>query len=135
MNLMNMILEQAIKSLGNGQQGPLVQAIIGYVQQHGGAEGIAIIVQNFESNGLGHIVQSWVSTGQNLPVTAEQVQQGLGEAHVQQIATAANLTPQETSTQLAKILPQLVDRVSPNGQLDTQLIGTILNIFAAQKAA
>lgn len=135
MNLMNIILEQAIKSLGNGQQGPLVQAVIGYVQRNGGAQGIATIVQNFETNGLGHIVQSWVSTGQNLPVTAEQVQQGLGEAHVQQIATAANLTPQETSTQLAKILPQLVDRVSPNGQLDTQLIGTILNIFAAQKAA
>ncbi len=135
MNLMNIILEQAIKTLGNGQQGPLVQAVIGYVQQNGGVQGIATIVQNFEKNGLGQIVQSWVSTGQNLPVTAEQVQQGLGETQVQHIATAANMTPQETSTQLAKILPQLVDRVSPDGQLDTQLIGTILNMFAAQKAA
>ncbi len=135
MSFMNMILEQAIKSIGNGQQGPLVNAVIDYVQQNGGEQGIATLIQNFEKNGLGQIVQSWISTGQNLPVTPEQVRQGLGEAHVQQIATAANLTPQETTQQLAQILPKLVDKLSPNGQLDTNMIGIILDIFNAQKAA
>ncbi|MDX1922511.1 MAG: YidB family protein [Alphaproteobacteria bacterium] len=135
MNLMNMILEQAIKSLGNGQQGPLVHAFIDYVQQHGGEQGIATMIENFEKNGLGRIVQSWISTGQNMPITPEQVEQGLGEAHVQQISSAANMTPQETTTQLAQILPKLVDKLSPSGELDTQMISTVLGIFNAQKAA
>ena len=135
MNLMNLVLEQAVKSLSNGPQGGVVQAILTVVQNNGGAQGVATLVQNFEKNGLGQIAQSWLSTGQNMPVTAEQVQQGLGDAQVQQIAQAANIPQSEAASQLATILPQIIDKLSPNGQLDTNMIGQVLNIFNAQKAA
>ena len=135
MNLMNLVLEQALKSLTNGPHGGIVQAVLTVVQKNGGAQGITTLVQNFEKNGLGEIVQSWLSTGQNMPVTDQQIQQGLGDAHVQQIAQAANIAPSDASAQLAKILPQIIDKLSPNGQLDTNMVSQVLNIFNAQKAA
>lgn len=135
MNLMNLILEQALKSLTNGPHGGIVQAVLTVVQNNGGTQGITTMVQTFEKNGLGEIVQSWLSTGQNMPVSAEQIQQGLGDAHVQQIAQAANIAPSDAAAQLAKILPQIIDKLSPNGQLDTNMVSQVLNIFNAQKAA
>ncbi len=135
MNLMNLILEQALKSLSNGPHGGIVQAVLTVVQNNGGAQGVSTIVQNFEKNGLGTIVQSWLGTGQNLPVSAEQIQHGLGDVHVQQIAQAANIAPEQAASQLAQILPVIIDKLSPNGQLDVNMIGQVLNIFNAQKAA
>ncbi|MBY0428067.1 MAG: YidB family protein [Alphaproteobacteria bacterium] len=135
MNLMNLILEQAVKSLSNGPHGAIVQAVLTVVQNNGGTQGITTLVQQFEKNGLGEIVQSWLSTGPNMPVSAEQIQQGLGDAHLQQIAYAANITPSDAAAQLSKILPQIIDKLSPNGQLDTNMVSQVLNIFNAQKAA
>lgn len=139
MNLMNMaaqaLAEQAIKSLSAGKYGPLVQGLVGVVQQNGGAQGITTLVQQFEKNGLGQIVQSWVSTGQNMPVTPQQIEQGMGTAQVQQIATASGQTPQETSQQLATLLPQLIDTLTPGGKLDVNMIGQFLSALTQKKAA
>lgn len=135
MNLMNLILEQALKSLSNGPHGGIVNAVLTVVQNNGGAQGVATIVQNFEKNGLGTVVQSWLGTGQNLPVNAEQIQHGLGDTHLTQVAQAANISPDQAATQLAQILPVIIDKLSPNGQLDVNMIGQVLNIFNAQKAA
>jgi len=63
---------------GSSNQIPLMQALTGLLGQNSPVGGLAGLAQTFPKNGLGDIVNSWVGTGKNLPVTPQQIQQGLG---------------------------------------------------------
>ena len=80
----------------------------------GGVRGVG---QRFQQGGLGEIVNSWVSTGQNLPISAEQIQAVLGGSSLQAMVAKLGVSPEQASGSLADMLPQLVDRMTPNGQL------------------
>jgi uncharacterized protein YidB (DUF937 family) len=119
MGLMDQLGQAAGGMLGGqGGQNPLLQAVAGLLGKDSSIGGFAGLVQAFQKNGLGEIVNSWVSTGQNLPVTPNQVEQGLGSNLVNQIAAKAGLSPGATSSQLAGILPDLVDKLTPNGKIE-----------------
>lgn len=77
--------------------------------------GFAGLVQAFHKGGLGEIVNSWVSTGQNLPISSEQIQSVLGSEQVSQIAGKLGISTEEASGKLAEFLPQIVDKLTPNG--------------------
>jgi uncharacterized protein YidB (DUF937 family) len=83
----------------------------------GGSSGSGLggLVEAFQAKGLGDVVASWIGTGQNLPVTAEQIQSVLGSGVVQQLAARVGLPPEAASALLAQILPQAVDRLTPEG--------------------
>ena len=70
--------------------------------------------------GLGELVNSWVSTGQNLPVSSEQIQHVLGNEQVEQLAAKAGISPDLASSKLAELLPMIVDKLTPNGQIPQQ---------------
>jgi len=79
--------------------------------------GIAGLVQSFQEKGLGGIASSWVGTGENKPVSADQVQQVLGDDEIQDFAEKSGVPPEEASSQLAQLLPGVVDRLTPNGEV------------------
>ena len=79
--------------------------------------GISGLTEKFAAQGLGHIVSSWIGTGQNLPISPEQLQSVLGSEQVQAIAGKVGLSPDQVNSGLAQILPQLVDHLTPNGQV------------------
>lgn len=101
---------------GGAGQGKLFEALLAAVNspQVGGIPGL---LKLFEQKGLGSIVQSWLGTGANLPIKPEQIQQVLGSPLVQQIAQKAGMQPQDALGGLAKLLPQVVDKLSPGGAL------------------
>ena len=82
------------------------------IQQHGGVQGI---VQQMESQGLGATVQSWVGTGVNQAISAAQVHQAFGADVIQQLAAKAGVSPQELAEKLSAVLPQAIDKLTPNG--------------------
>lgn len=92
-----------------GVMGALVTDVL---QKHGGVQGI---VQQFESKGFGPTVRSWVGTGANQPISAEQLHQALGPELIQQLAAKTGLPVAELTQKLAQILPQAVDRMTPDG--------------------
>jgi len=104
--------------LGGGAKSDLLNAVMGLVgnQQTGGLGGL---VQQFSGKGLGDIVNSWVGTGQNMPITPQQIQQGLGSDTIKQLASKAGLSPDAVTSQLAGLLPNVVDKLTPNGQIPT----------------
>ena len=79
--------------------------------------GLASLVEQFRAKGLGQIVQSWVGTGANLPITPQQIQQVIGMEKISQIATRVGLDPVAVSQQLATILPQVINHLTPGGKL------------------
>ena len=67
--------------------------------------------------GLAAQVKSWIGTGSNLPISAQQVLEVLGQERVAQIAQQLGIDPQQAADQLAQHLPQVIDHLSPNGEL------------------
>jgi len=113
------LLDQALGALAGGQSGDnsaLLQTVMQLVNnpQNGGLEGL---IQSFQQGGLGEIVNSWVSTGQNLPISAEQIQSVLGDSSLSGLAAQLGVSPEQASGSLADMLPQLIDQLTPNGQM------------------
>ena len=79
--------------------------------------GLGGLVQSFQQGGLGELVNSWVSTGRNLPISAEQIQSVLGNSTLQDLATKLGMSNEQISGGLASILPQVVDQLTPNGEV------------------
>ncbi len=80
----------------------------------GGLEGLA---QKFKAGGFGDMVSSWISTGKNLPISSQQIQQVLGSDLVKQFAQKAGVAPEAAANSLAQWLPVAIDKLTPNGQL------------------
>lgn len=117
MGLFDSIAGQVAGALGGGapgQQGGLLEVVTGLINnpQTGGLQGL---IQTFEQKGLGNVISSWVGTGQNLPISAEQLQSVLGNEQVQAMAQKLGLSPQDISSHLSQLLPQVVDKVTPDG--------------------
>lgn len=123
-------LGQAAGGLMGGQvgQNQLVQALSSLLGQNSHIGGLAGLVQAFQNNGLGDIVNSWVSTGQNLPATPNQIEQGLGSDLLKQLASKAGLSSQDASSQLSNLLPNLVDKLTPNGKIEAGGIEQLLKL-------
>ncbi len=79
--------------------------------------GLSGLVQTFHEKGLGGIVNSWVSTGQNLPISAEQIRGVLGNEQVQQFATKVGISPDLATSKIAELLPVVVDKLTPDGKI------------------
>ena len=83
--------------------------------------GLNAIVAKLQQAGFGDQVKSWLGNGQNLPITAEQLQQVLGSDTVKQLAARFNIPVDQLSKVLAQQLPAAVDHASPNGKLPQRL--------------
>lgn len=103
-------------TLGGGMAGqsPLVAAALQLIQQQGGLPGI---ISKFEHGGMAEQAGSWVGTGANLPIGGGQLQEILGTGAIGQIAQQLGLSHSDTSAGLAQMLPQLIDHLTPNGQI------------------
>lgn len=115
------LLDDAMKAVtgtspaAEGSQSSLASAVLSMLTSQSG--GISGLVQQFASKGLGNIASSWVGTGQNLPISPEQVHSVLGSEQVQAIANKAGISPENASSALAQILPQIIDHLTPNGEV------------------
>ena len=102
-------------SPGGGGGQTLVTSILELLSsRQGGLSGLA---EAFQHKGLGDIVSSWIGTGQNLPVSPDQIQQVLGNDQIQAFARKAGIAPEAAGPQLAKLLPNIVDKLTPDGQV------------------
>ncbi len=112
------ILDNLAGSLlgGGGTQNNVLNAVLGLLsnQQSGGLGGL---VSQFKASGLGDIINSWVSTGKNLPITPAQIQQGIGADTLKNLAQSAGVSSEEMTSHLSQLLPQIVDKLTPNGSI------------------
>ena len=113
-----MDLSALIKMASNPQVRNLVMSLIGQMGGKGAKPGAGMngLLDNLQSSGMGDQVKSWVGTGDNKPITPEAVTTAFGADHIAQAAKDAGMSPTEAASDLAKILPQVVDTASPTGQ-------------------
>ena len=84
--------------------------------------GLKALVDKLSASGLGEQVKSWVSTGPNLPVTADQIKKALSSGEIDRLALKTKLSVEEVTSHLAAALPQIVDRLTPEGEINADAL-------------
>ena len=98
--------------LGGVVGAEMATVVNGLIEKHGGIQGI---VDQFEKQGLGATVKSWVGNGPNQPISPDQVHQALGADAVSALATRTGIPVQDLLARLAAALPTAIDKLTPNG--------------------
>jgi len=103
-------------SSAQGAQGgnPMIQMALQMLQQNGGIEGL---LAKFQQAGMGQQAQSWIGTGQNMPVSADALSQIFGHGQLSQIAQQMGISPAEAAGGLSQALPHVVDQMTPGGEI------------------
>lgn len=119
MGLLDQLAGQVMGSLDAQKQDPVSQgdllgSVMGLINNQGG---IGALLQKLQDSGLSDQVASWVGHGENQAVSGAQIADALGENTVQDIAQQAGISPEHAATGLAQLLPQIIDKLSPDGQL------------------
>jgi uncharacterized protein YidB (DUF937 family) len=119
MGLFDSLLSGALGQLSQSGN-PTVNSIAGLLANHEG--GIDGLVQSFKDKGLADVVGSWIGTGQNLPISADQLKSVLGSDKIAEIAQSLGVSHGEAAGQLSEMLPQIIDKLTPNGHIDGSFI-------------
>jgi uncharacterized protein YidB (DUF937 family) len=88
--------------------------IVGGLLKNGG---LSKMMQGAQASGLSDQASSWVGTGDNAPVTGQEVRGVVGDDKVAELAQKAGITEEQAATVLAGVVPQVVNGVTPDGQL------------------
>jgi uncharacterized protein YidB (DUF937 family) len=103
-------------SSAQGMQGgnPMIQMALQMLQQNGGIEGL---LAKFQQAGMGQQAQSWIGTGQNMPISPDALSQIFGHGQLSQIAQQMGISPDEAAGGLSQALPHVVDHMTPGGEI------------------
>ena len=112
---------------GPGQgTNPLLMILLQLLQQNGGLGGL---MGRMQQAGMGEQVQSWIGTGQNEPIAPDALSQIFGQGQLGQIAQQLGMSQQEAAGVMAQMLPELVNEMTPQGQIpanDNDLVSQVL---------
>ena len=128
MGLFDSLAGSMLGKLG-GEKGAIAQVAVDLFNQNGGLPGV---LGKFKAAGFTNEVASWVGKGANLPISAEQIVQVLGSATIQTAANKLGINADEISTKIAEYLPQVIDRMTPNGEVGKDsgnLLATLLGML------
>lgn len=106
------LLDGLTNALGGGK-GIDYSTVLQWIEQQGGLQAI---LNKFRQGDLGDVVASWVSTGENKPLSGDLVEQILSSDAIAQLAGKLGIEPTQASSLIAQYLPMITDKLSPNGQ-------------------
>jgi uncharacterized protein YidB (DUF937 family) len=130
------LLDEVMSMAGVGvqqqdQHCSALTAIMNYVNSPQ-VGGIAGLQKMFQQGGLGSVMSSWVGSGQNQPVSTDQLQNVLHSGALQAAAQKCGIDPTQLTGMMSTLLPHLVDKLTPNGQIpDANAMANHLKALAA----
>ena len=128
MGLLDSVAGAVLGKMG-GTQGGMAQIALDMFNQHGGLEGV---LEKLKSGGLSEQVASWVSTGENQVVSADQITNALGSSQISELAAKFGISSDVLSNQLAQHLPDVINKLTPNGELpadSSNILSSVLGML------
>jgi uncharacterized protein YidB (DUF937 family) len=122
------------------QHSALLQEVGSVVNEAGGVGGLT---QQFEQKGLGGVMSGWISNGGNPPISGQQIIDVLGQDRIAAIAAKAGLSEAQVAAGVSKLLPLVINQLTPNGtvpphapaDVDAALSAVKSNLAATPPAA
>ena len=108
-------LRGSLSGLLNDAEGAALPGLLSEALGHTQFGSLQGLVDHLQSGPLGEHVQSWIGSGSNMPISADQIKQALGNDKVRELATHFNLDPDKISDLLANFLPKTVEQAAQNG--------------------
>lgn len=107
--------------IGGGSQaggmGGLLTGLVPMIGSMLSGGGLQKVLASLQANGLGAQAQSWLGTGANEPISGADVRKVVGEDELARIAGELGVSEDDAAAAVAKVLPEVVDSVSPDGEL------------------
>ncbi len=122
MGLLDSVLGAAGAMMGGKQQqqggglGALLPVVVGMLANDSKLGGLGGLLEKFNQAGLGDMAKSWVGTGENAPVTGDQIGQVLGGDVLGDLASKLGMSHSDAAGSLAQMLPGIIDKLTPHGQ-------------------
>jgi uncharacterized protein YidB (DUF937 family) len=114
MGFLDAILGNMMGGPQGSQQRALIAMVLQMLQQSGGLQGL---LRQMQGSGYGEQAQSWIGTGQNMPITPDILAQILGQNRVHEMAQQLGMSDQDAAGRMAEALPDVVDRMTPQGRI------------------
>lgn len=115
MGILDDVLGKVKEAVGGGEHSALANEILGLLSSGSEGGGLQGMIQSFKDKGLGDIMSSWIGTGQNLPISEDQLKTGLGADLIGQLASKIGVPPDVATSKLSEILPGIIDKLTPEG--------------------
>ncbi|MCH9848635.1 MAG: YidB family protein [Betaproteobacteria bacterium] len=112
-----------------GEKSDMAKVAMEMLDKFGGIDGV---LTKLKEGGLADIAATWVGNGKNAPVSSNQITDALGADTIAEIAGKFGLSPDMLSGQLAEHLPNVIDKMTPNGEVNNNsndLLGTVLGML------
>ena len=117
MGLLDMVTGALGGAAGKGGNNQLMDVVTQMLSNNGQQGGLAGLAKMFQDKGMGDQIASWIGTGQNQSISADQIKNVLGSGQLGQIASQLGMDEQKAAGGLADLLPQVVDKLTPGGQI------------------
>ncbi len=129
MGLLDSVAGAVLGKVLGGNQGGMAAIAMELLNGNGGIGGL---LDKFKGAGLAEAAASWVGKGENLPISADQITSALGSGQLAEIAAKFGISPDVLSSQLAEHLPGVIDKVTPDGEVNAgsnDILGSILGML------
>lgn len=129
MGLLDSVMGMLGGAQGGGSNAALLNAVVSMLGNDSQAGGLAAILGKAQQSGLGDVVTSWIGHGQNLPISGDQLSSILGSDMVANIAKQLGVSHGDAASQMSKVLPDVVDKLTPHGQLPQGGLGNVADLL------
>ena len=109
------LLDTLISGVVSTIAGDKAPAVSDFLKTNGGISGLA---EKFQNGGASELFASWVGTGNNQPITAEQIKTVIGNSQLQEFATKLGIDTTAATDFIATNLPVLIDKLTPDGEVE-----------------
>jgi uncharacterized protein YidB (DUF937 family) len=114
---------------GGGNNAALLQAVLGMLGNDAPGGGLNGLIEGFQRGGLGDVMSSWISSGQNQPISPDQLGQLLRPDALSALTRQTGGQSGDVLGQLAQLLPQVIDQLTPQGQVPASGLGTTSDLL------
>lgn len=102
----------------------ILEAVTGMLANDGAQGGLAGLVDKFRQAGMGDVIGSWISQGENKAISGDQLGSVLGGDLMASLAGKLGTNPADLAGQLSQILPGVIDKLTPDGQAPSAGLGS-----------
>jgi uncharacterized protein YidB (DUF937 family) len=116
---------------GGAGQAELIRAVLGMLGNDAPGGGLGSLITKFQQGGLADVMNSWISTGANLPISGDQLGGVLGNDTLGQMANQLGMSQGDIAGQLSQILPQVIDQLTPQGRVPQGGLGNVADLIGS----